>query len=159
MNKHIQPEGAALDRLHIQVVGAGHDTIFPKARVVRDRFASEQVPTAAPEVQHKRVYSRDCGLPTKSRFAFVEEAADEEAPQLPEYVNELLSLATPSEPSAELGSQHLGELISPCSPDKWALDVFEIRPRSFSDASLLTTGRLAALRSDELFLVIPKQSE
>ena len=146
LNKHIQPEDALIDKLKIELVPRPGMPGLPSARVVRERTASACV-SASHSPQRQRFYSKDLG---RSRYGFLEES-EEEPLAVPDYCAELSSQARPSWDSAEVSSLQLEEIMSPASPDRWAVDVLEVRPRGFSEA--------ASLHSEEdTLLVLRKQS-
>lgn len=142
--KQIEPEGALVYALNIQVVNSS-DTKLPAAFIARERAQSEAVPFM-PRTR-PRIYSRD--VPSRSRFEFVE-VCEENYEDLPPYFEEVLQSTSASSPTAEISSDALQEILSPDNPDIWATDIFEAFPfrKSFDETS-------STFKNDS-YLVAPK---
>ena len=147
VHKHIQPDNALIDKVPIQVLPSDGRTVFPMARLIRDRIYSEQIDRTDPPAR-MRLMSKD--ISQKSRFEFIEDAGDEHS--LCSFYKELYHSVSPSKEAVELNAREIGLILSPESPDRWAADLFEIRPRAFSDFVSI------ARSEDELILVAPKSN-
>ncbi|CAG9334661.1 unnamed protein product [Blepharisma stoltei] len=125
-NRHIQPKHAKLDCLGIRILPPDGCYKLPIARVIRERAASESFTLTPVKLARPRIYSRDVEQDS-SRFDFVEES-EEDVPIMPDVINALRALASPCQDEVEVPTEHIEELMSPSSPDKWACDIIEVSP-------------------------------
>ncbi|CAG9321509.1 NOT4_2 [Blepharisma stoltei] len=122
-SKHIQGHDAAIDKIRVIIQPPVLPYKLPSARVVRDRATSEIIPMS-PQQNRIRSYSKEFNL--HNLFNLVEEG-DETPPEVPKIFNKLLSSASPCKDLVEISTEDIEEILSPTSPDKWAVDVLDIQ--------------------------------
>jgi RNA recognition motif. (a.k.a. RRM, RBD, or RNP domain) len=121
------PQNCILEKINVVKLESNGSTILPSAKIVRDRTYSEI--TMPDLVPRPRLYSRDY---CKSRFSFALENEDNSL-ILPNYISELVKKSSPCKDQTEVSFQSIEDIISPCSPDKWAKDIIEIIPTDFGE--------------------------
>jgi len=127
--KEIIPKDSKIHTIKVRYVE--ENTVLPALRIIRERTCSEL------QVPRPRLFSKDLGSPTKSRFDFVYEEEEElDAPRSP-VLEGLIQNASPSNPEIEMTTEDFEEILSPLNTDPWAADLLEFRKNSL-DTYLVT---------------------
>lgn len=123
--KHIQAQDSVFDRTKVSISDPLGPSKLPDARVVRDRAMTQQMSMPSTEIKRIRLFSRD--LSETSKFEFIQDS-DENPVEVPVVIRKLRCFATPRQDIAIIPYRDIEEILSPSSPDKWAVDVLEIKP-------------------------------
>ncbi|CAG9314524.1 unnamed protein product [Blepharisma stoltei] len=137
-SKHIQGHDAVIDKIRVVVQPPNQPYKLPSARVVRERAASEIIPTM-PSQSRIRSYSKEFNL--HSLVNLVDEG-DESPPEVPQIFNKLRQIASPCKDLVEVSTEDIEEIMSPSSPDKWAADVLEFLPGSKDEEKVLVSSKI-----------------